>query len=1140
MPRLELILLGPPLVRLDGQEFAWRTRKVLALIAFLALEEGRQSRERLTGLLWPDAEPEAGRNSLRNTLSSVRETLAGFVMTDRQSVRFTHSEDVHLDASELERAADSLRLETATVNQLETASRLYRGEFLEGFSLGDAEEFDAWLFERRRLYRRQLETVLEHLTLLHEREGRLPEALEVAERWLMLDRLNELAAQRVIGLRALSGNRTGALEAFEAFRTVLRDELGLEPTPQTLALAERARLEPIGLPKVRNPRLPSLPALLLEGRMVGRVGEFVRLVEAYHSSAQGQPRLVTVTGEPGIGKTRLVTEFLTWASGQGASLLRGRAFETGGDLAYQPFTDAIRRVLRSEPDPKTLLSPVWWAELSRLLPELLERFPDLPTPVSDTAVARTRLFEAITRLGLSFAARGPLVVFLDDLQWADEASLELMAYAVRRWSEEEATVLTVFTARSEALTAASRLQAWLTTLGRELPVVSLDLEVLSLQDTARLVEGFGGASADFAAWLHQETGGQPLFIGETLKSLAERGLIAPDTNGWRVVPQMLEGHDANVPGVRAVIEARFSRLSNDARTLLEASAVLGQGFGFDGVRAVADLNEREALAALDELLRSRLLLEANSQYAFSHDRVRETAYDGAGDARRRIYHRRAYRFLSGTQASAAALARHALAAQLWIEGFQASVLAGDRAAEVYAWRESSEHLERARAILRDQPDGVDVSQHVELLDLAQVYGKLVNRYRTLNEPQAVEPLVDEVLKLSRRLQSPWLEAHAHLFKADMLDWIDLEGSFELLDQARQIFERTDDREGLFEIELRQVQKLHTGQQHPASLIIGKLEQMLPVAQVMGAGPHRWVLNALADSQQSFGQWIQASERWRQLLELEQNHKTDTAYVLENLGLCQLNLGDLSAALPNLLESYRIKVEIDDNPTWIGMAASYRSYGLLESGAINEALELTEAAFALREKAASRHAAEFGLSLGMAQIAAGKYAEAQVPLQDAVDRILQLGEVEQQIYGRTFRDFLESHLCAAQALAGNWLQALEHAKTALGLRTETSNERGLHAPRLKHWLEVESLLRGGEIALARAFVQKLKAGIQPGERLEVSCLRAQATLEVWDGQPEQARKHLQRALDLARKLGLPLDQHELEQTGWIDQPTGAGV
>ncbi len=107
MPRLELILLGPPLVHLDGQEFTWRTRKVLALIAFLALEKGRQSRERLTGLLWPDAEPEAGRNSLRNTLSSVRETLAGFVMADRQSVRFEHSADVRLDASELERAADS-------------------------------------------------------------------------------------------------------------------------------------------------------------------------------------------------------------------------------------------------------------------------------------------------------------------------------------------------------------------------------------------------------------------------------------------------------------------------------------------------------------------------------------------------------------------------------------------------------------------------------------------------------------------------------------------------------------------------------------------------------------------------------------------------------------------------------------------------------------------------------------------------------------------------------------------------------------------------------------------------------------------------------------------------------------------------
>ena len=1134
MPRFELMVLGPATVRMDGQELTFRTRKALALVVYLALEAGHQSREQLTALFWPDAEPEAGRNSLRNTLSGLRENAVDLLIADRQSVRLEVAE-VNLDALQLEQAASAVRLEAASVADLEAVVALYRGEFLQGLSLADADEFEAWLLERRGFYRRQYETVLEHLTLLHERQGRAAQALEVAERWLALDQVNEVAVRRVMALRAGAGNRNAALEAFEAFRLVLRDELGVEPTPETLSLAEKLRLETNPVPKARNPRLPSLPALLLEGRMVGRVSEFVKLVEAYHASAQGQPQLVVISGEPGIGKTRLASEFLTWTGGQGASMLRGRAYETGGGLAYQPISDAVRRALRSEADPKTLLSPIWLAELSRLLPELLERFPDLPQPGSDAAVARTRLFEAVTRLGLNQAARGPLVVFIDDLQWADEASLELLAYAVRRWCEEEATVLLVLTARSENLAASGHLQAWLTALARELPSLSLALGALSAEDTARLVETIAGASPAFAGWLHAQTGGQPLFISETLKSLAERDLIAPDANGWRIVPQTLEGENepslnsASAPGVRAVIEARFSRLSPDARALLEAGAVLGQAFDFERLRDVADLNEREALGALDELLRSRLLLENASLYAFSHDRVRETAYDGAGDARRRVYHRRAYHGRSGSRAAPADLARHALAAHLWLEGFQASVLAGDQAKAVYAWRESAEHYGRARKILLERPDGVDVSQHLDTREVLDVYGNLVNSYRTLNEWQPINALPDELLELSRRLERPWIEAHAHLFKAQMFDWVDLQAAIGLREQARQIFERLNDREGLFEIELMQVRSLQAHQQATAEQVIAKLERLLPAAREMSLETQEWVANALADVHQAVGQWAPAVTYWQQLMALRQDAKSGQgAYVFENLGLCQLNTGDLAAATPNLLEAYRIKIEIDDNPTWIGMAACYRSYGLLETGAVAQALELTEASFALLSKATTRHAAEFGLALGMARIAAGQYDAARAPLHEAVKRILELGETEQHVYGRSFREFLESHLCAAHALEGDWLRAGEHAKTALDLRIQTNNERGLHAPRLKHWLEVEALLRGGEVALAKMLVQRLQAVVIAGERLEIALRRAQATLERWEGRENTARSHWQRALMLTEQFGLPLEQRELEQ------------
>jgi DNA-binding SARP family transcriptional activator len=1151
MPRFELSFLGPATVRVDGQELALRTRKALALIAYLALENGHQSREQLTALFWSDAQPEAGRNSLRNTLSGLRENVTGLVIADRLLVRLEASQ-VWLDAVQLEQTADSVRFETASVSDLEAVAALYRGEFLQGLGLADADGFEAWLLERRGFYRRQFETVLEHLTVLHERQGQAIRALEVAERWLALDRVNEVAVRRVMALRFNAGNRSGALEAFEAFRTVLRDELGVEPTPETLSLAEKLRLETNPVQKARNPRLPSLPTLLLEGRMVGRVSEFIKLVEAYHASAQGQPRMVVISGEPGIGKTRLATEFLNWASGQGASLLRGRAYETGGGLAYQPITDAMRRALRSEAAARALLSPIWLSELSRLLPELLERFPELPQPGGDVAVARTRLFEAVTRLGLNQAARGPLVVFIDDLQWADEASLELLAYAVRRWCEEEATVLLVLTARSENLAASSQLQAWLTALTRELPLLTLGLEALSIEDTARLVETIAGASPTFANWLHTQTGGQPLFISETLKSLAERDLITPDANGWRIVPQTLEGHDANrpglegtnVPGVRAVIEARFSRLSPDARALLEAGAVLGQAFDFERLRDVADLEERAALDALDELLRSRLLLETASLYAFSHDRVRETAYDGAGDARRRVYHRRAHHGLLGTKVSPADLARHALAAHLWLEGFQACVLAGDQATAVYAWRESAEHYGRARKILFEQPDGFDVSQHLNVQEVLNVYGKLVNSYRTLNEWQPIDSLPDEILELSHRLESPWMEAHAYLFKAQSLDWVDLQAAVELREQARQIFVGLNDQKGLFEIKLVQVRGLQAHQQQATEPVIAKLEHLLPTAREIGLAPHEWVLSALAEVHQAVGQWARAVTYWQDLMVLRQDGKSGQgAYVFENLGLCQLNVGDLVGASPNLLEAYRIKIDIDDNPTWIGMAACYRSYGLLESGAIAQALELTELTFTVLSKATSRHAAEFGLALGMARIAAGKYELARAPLYGAVRQILELGETEQQIYGRSFRDFLESHLCVTYALEGDWLRACEHAKTALDLRLKTNNERGLHAPRLKHWLEVEALLRGGEVALAHTLAQRLQAVVIAGERLEISLLRAQAALEIWNRQEDTARRHWQRALLLSKQFGLPLEQREIEQaltseTRGVDEPPGA--
>jgi DNA-binding SARP family transcriptional activator len=1129
MMQLEILLLGSGMVRRET-ELSFRTRKVLALLAFLAVEGGMQTRDRLAGLLWVDAAPEAGRNSLRNTLSYLREALGGehHLKIERQAIGFNLESGVMVDVLELERAA-KLALEPrdipleVQISKLELAANLYKTDFLTGFTLDDESEFDAWLLEKREIYRRYFQTVLERLAQLQSNAGKFSSAIETALKLVALDRLNEAGYRQLIGLQHANGDRVGALKSFENLQNTLRTDLNLEPSPETLALAEQIRLE-TATPKSRAPRIPSLPTMLLEGRMVGRVSEFVKMVEAYHTTAIGASSFVTVAGEPGIGKTRLANEFLTWASSQGATILRGQAFETGGGLAYQAITDALRKYLRNSPDLANVLRPIWLAELSKLLPELLERYPDLPLPSQDETVARTRLFEAVAKFGAGLAARAPVVLFIDDLQWADQASLELIAYSARRWLEEQSPVLLVFTVRAEAL-GNSNLQAWLTGLSREWQAVTLMLEGLSAEDTARLIENTGGANPEFSSWLYRETGGQPLFISETLKSLAERGLIAPQAGAWRVQPAMPT--QTTAPGIRSVLQARFTRLSDQARELLEAGAVLGQDFEFNVAQQVTQLEEDQALKALDELLRSRLVLEASANYVFSHDKVREVAFDGAGEARRRVYHRRAFQTLQSSRASASVLARHAHGAHLWLEAFRASMEAGDQATKVYAWRESVEHYEHARAVLIGRPDGSDISLQLERDEIGLMYSKLSNRYAALNEHDRVEPYPLEARELARQLQDPWLEAHSLIFESNFISSQNLELALELLEQSRVIFEHIGDQNGLFQIELNRLGNIRIEPGHLQKSIV-LLENMLPKAREMGQMHAKSALLTLADAYQSVGNWEQATLLWLEIGSTDWNQRSDNhAYTRENLGLCQLNAGQLELALPNLATSYQIKQEIDANPVWTAMAACYYSYGLLESGNLTQALELTHAAYALRHKASLRYSAEYGLAFGMACIAAQNFSQAREVLSITIQIVGAQNASEMQVWGRMFLEFLESHLCSTFALEQDWTNAAQHARNAVKIRFETNNERGLHAPRLKHWLEVEALLRGGETELARQTVQRLVNIVQKNERLEISVLRARAVLEAWDGKKKLALKLLGQAKKRAEDLGLPLEVQSLE-------------
>ncbi len=504
------------------------------------------------------------------------------------------------------------------------------------------------------------------------------------------------------------------------------------------------------------PLLSSLP-------LIGREADMRTLQARYRDVQQGQMQVVLIGGETGIGKTRLVSAFLSWATSQGATLLTGRAFEMGGRLPYQPLVHALSRRLEAEQAPEALLSAPWLSELSRILPELRERYPLLPEVAGDEMTARTRLFEAVTRLVQAFCARAPAVLAIDDVHWADAASLDVLHYAGQRWSESGTPLLLSICSKALALT--SFLSRWVWSLHHDLPVTDLTLGPLTQQETLHLLGALVHQQemtssqlrrfTDLGQWLFRETGGQPFYLVETLKDLLERQILT-----LRSTPQGEElaldiaalsaVHHQSVlpPGVRRLILAQLERLSTIGRALLMASAVLGQAASFELLCCVADLEEREALAALEEVLQHGLLREESSEhgrglyYLFGHDKIREVIATEMGEAKRHLLHRRALAVLEAAARPAAELAHHALAAGLSEQAVGLSLLAGEEAVRCFANAEAQLHYIQALEALSQLPETTATRQlRVEtFLKLVQISWMAVDAEQTLERLAEAEEL----------------------------------------------------------------------------------------------------------------------------------------------------------------------------------------------------------------------------------------------------------------------------------------------------------------------------------------------------------------------------------------------------------------
>src|SRR5438270_2553166 len=571
MSVLRLNVLGPPEIFHDGSRLSFALRKAQALLLYLAVEGGLHPRGKLAALLWPDSEPQGARTALRNALTLLRRLLAdrdpfapahSHLLSEHELLGLDAQAPLALDLDIVQQAyhqaqrhstLPSQEQRAALVTQVQHALALVRGPFLEGFWLHEESGFDHWVQQQQQQWQVRLHHLFERLSSWQESGGELELARATLTRWLTLDALSEEASRRLMRVDLALGDASAALQVYATLRARLAEELQVKPSAETVALVDQMRASAAasqGSSPARRAAVESRPPSELVAPLVGRAAAFRQLVASFQQARGGQPQVVLLVGEAGIGKTRLASEFVAWARAQGAEVLSGQAFEMGGRLPYQPLVEALRPRLEAENAPEDLLDDVWLAELSRLLPELRVRYPDLPAPTEDELMAKLRLFEAVARLVDALARPAPLVLLLDDLHWVDEASLDLLRYLGRHWKGHGSRVLLLGTLRREGLEPSSPLAGQLADLGRDLPISQLALQTLSQPETLQLLEAIIGEEREHGPvrpspagpgalpWPEQErpllrlghvlfahTGGQPLYLSS--RAAVGRGAGGP-------------------------------------------------------------------------------------------------------------------------------------------------------------------------------------------------------------------------------------------------------------------------------------------------------------------------------------------------------------------------------------------------------------------------------------------------------------------------------------------------------------------------------------------------------------------------------------------------------------------------------------
>jgi DNA-binding SARP family transcriptional activator/tetratricopeptide (TPR) repeat protein len=724
---------------LDAARLPGRQGRVV--LAYLVAERDRPvPNEELAEAVWGPAPPPTWQPALRGVVSRVRDFLEALelpaddmltsvsgcyqlVLPDDATV------DVELAAGEADAAVRAFAdgdLERA----LEAAGA---ARALAGRPLLPGQE-GGWVERLRTAWQQVLVRALQVMVDASLARGRGEAAVQPATELVGLEPFRESAHLRLLRARAAAGDRGEALRVYDRCRRLLAEELGVDPSPeleaaylellrdQTVAPTRKALLEGAGRARAWG-----------EGPFVGRGPELARLGAAWAGVLAGQRRLVLVTGEAGIGKSRLAAELAEHAERDGATVLLGRCDRQAG-VAYLPLRAALGPYLAACPAERLreLVGPLG-GELVRLWPELATRLPGLPAPTrSGPEEERYLLSEAVTGLLHAVASAGPALLLIDDLHEADEQSLALLRHLAT--TTRPAGLLVLLTARDDEA-ARGDLGGVLADLLRAPGSEHLALGGLDEGEIAAVAETYTGgpsspATAALARVVRGRTGGNPFFAGELLRHLDETGALAAGAIARTATGAAVDDVPATV---RLVVGRRLALLGDVVRHLLEAASVIGHSTDLTLLARVVDLRDDDLLDALDVAVRARLLDERPvmpGRYAFHHGIVRDLVYRDMLAGRRALLHHRVGEALEGLEVAGGDPDRvRALADQFALgqagdagKATEYARRAGDQALAQLLYEEAAHRYRQALAAL-DRGGGTDSDRAGLLLALGGAWAK---------------------------------------------------------------------------------------------------------------------------------------------------------------------------------------------------------------------------------------------------------------------------------------------------------------------------------------------------------------------------------------------------------------------------------